>query len=286
MPYSFDEQSVRRISDTVRRVEGDIQNIHQKVYAIHAAPRRQIWIWIIGDPIDISPNRWKYEFIEVRPMWDTENSKWIWEQVPEDEGGIVSHEAKMNPDPFDDEEVFQDELYAYNSVEAHNTGAGTEGNSVDVDNLPDGFELQPVQGGPIVRAWVDFWENDNHRWMTVTFDYENAIDGECPEDPPPYDPYHPITTGEGGGGAVVTIPTGESNQFSEMYYFQVQDLNEATLPEATGSGQVITITQGTGGTTTVYAPDESTIEGESDVTVNEGESIDFLDAEDGKWVVK
>ena len=72
--------------------------------------------------------------------------------------------------------------FALNSVEANNDGSGVEGNSIDLggkvftDN--DQLALQAVRGNPIVRMWVETVSDT----MVYSFEYVNAVDGECTED--------------------------------------------------------------------------------------------------------
>lgn len=70
--------------------------------------------------------------------------------------------------------------FAVNGIEANNDGTGIQGNSVDIDGTifddNTDLEIQPVQGDPVVRMWVDA---DSSGALAYTFEYVNAIDGEC-----------------------------------------------------------------------------------------------------------
>lgn len=68
--------------------------------------------------------------------------------------------------------------YAINAVEVSNDGSGVEGHGVDVDgtDYPAGFEVQPVQGNPVHRMWVDYNASGTPFY---TFSSENADDGTC-----------------------------------------------------------------------------------------------------------
>lgn len=57
-----------------------------------------------------------------------------------------------------------------NRIEDNNDGSGVEGNSADVDNLPEGDELLPVRGKP--RVWVHTL-NDHGGILHGKFTYEN-----------------------------------------------------------------------------------------------------------------
>lgn len=70
--------------------------------------------------------------------------------------------------------------FAINGLEASNSDAGVQGNSVDVDGTifddNTGLEVRPVEGNPVVRMWVDI---DTSGDPAYTFEYVNAVDGEC-----------------------------------------------------------------------------------------------------------
>ena len=69
--------------------------------------------------------------------------------------------------------------FAINSLEANNDGTGVQGNSIDIDGAVftdnSGLEIQPVQGDPVVRMIVDIIDTA----QLYTFEYVNAVDGEC-----------------------------------------------------------------------------------------------------------
>jgi hypothetical protein len=102
-------------------------------------------------------NRWRYTWVEVRPVQDG-----TWEAKP---GGRTSAGSG----------------YAYNTVEANNSDSGVQGNSIDPTTFPDGFELLPVQGNPVV---VGRFKLDCNDVPFVAFQYENAVanpEGACPD---------------------------------------------------------------------------------------------------------
>lgn len=67
-----------------------------------------------------------------------------------------------------------------NGMELPNSGAGVQGNGVNVDNLPDGFEIQPIASGVRVRVWtLENEEGEDEYWFFAP----NAVDGECTSDP-------------------------------------------------------------------------------------------------------
>jgi len=70
--------------------------------------------------------------------------------------------------------------FALNSCEMNNDGSGVQGNSVDIDGAVfddnTDLELQPVRGDTVVRMTG---EVDDDGGVAYTFEYVNAIDGEC-----------------------------------------------------------------------------------------------------------
>jgi len=70
--------------------------------------------------------------------------------------------------------------FAINANEANNSGAGVQGNSIDIDGAVftdnTDLEIQPVLGSPVVRMWSDI---DDAGAVAFTFEYVNAVDGEC-----------------------------------------------------------------------------------------------------------
>lgn len=69
-----------------------------------------------------------------------------------------------------------DGTHARNLRELYNTGDGTEGNGVDVDNLEPGFSFQPLPINSV--EWLTFVRetNDNRRGV---IGIANAVDGAC-----------------------------------------------------------------------------------------------------------
>lgn len=69
-------------------------------------------------------------------------------------------------------------IYAYNSVEANNSDTGWQGNTANLDALPPSVNVAPVQGNPIVKAWVEVNCDGDPEMI---FSYENAITNVCPD---------------------------------------------------------------------------------------------------------
>lgn len=115
------------------------------------------WFWAkITSSAEISAGRWKY-------AWTEQNRT-----------------ATGFADMTDGRSGTTSENFAINACEANNDSAGVQGNSIDLDGQVftdnDGLELQPVRGDPVVRIWV---ESDADGNPAFTFEYINAIDGEC-----------------------------------------------------------------------------------------------------------
>lgn len=64
----------------------------------------------------------------------------------------------------------------YNSIEANNAETGTQGNSVNLDLLPDGTTIQSIRGAPVVRVRHE-WNCDNESELYVC--YENGLQPDC-----------------------------------------------------------------------------------------------------------
>lgn len=100
-------------------------------------------------------NRWRYTWVEQRPL-----DAGQYEDVP---AGMTHATAG----------------YAYNTVEANNGETGVQGNSTNVDTLPSGYAIAPVQGNPVVEAKARLDCNGVAYW---SFQYENAVtnvEGAC-----------------------------------------------------------------------------------------------------------
>jgi hypothetical protein len=118
------------------------------------AAQKKYWIKITGaTAITGASNRWVYG----------------WEKVRLVRGGTFA------PPQIPDSSLLTG-ILAYNSVEANNSGGGIQGNSIDLALLPPGVNILPVQGGPVVRAWV---ETNCDGDAELIFQYENAITADC-----------------------------------------------------------------------------------------------------------
>ena len=102
-------------------------------------------------------NKWRYSWVFVRP---TRNNQW---DIPTDESEQDGSDISG--------------IYAYNSCEANNSASGMQGDSVNVDLLPPGVNLLPIQGNPVVPAWVETnCDGDAELYFCVP----NSITTDCP----------------------------------------------------------------------------------------------------------
>lgn len=157
-PHTFTGESARRIAKAVRTVEAnDPLYTGPKRRRRYQHVRKPFWAQITGSAaISGASNRWKYSWFEVERTATGFQTK----------GGGRSGTTS--------------ERFAINSIEANNDDSNIEGNSVDLsgqiftDN--SGLELQAVRGTPVVRMWLEYDVDGNPAY---TFEYVNAIDGEC-----------------------------------------------------------------------------------------------------------
>lgn len=105
-------------------------------------------------PIVGQVNKWRYSWGAVKLV---RYNQWVAADTPQDTD-ILSG------------------VPAYNTCEANNSSAGWQGNSVNVDNLPPGVNIEPIQGNPVVRAWV---ETNCDGQPELYFTVPNAITINC-----------------------------------------------------------------------------------------------------------
>ena len=99
-------------------------------------------------PVTIQPNRWSYRCVE---------------QQMTEEGWMVKTDGR----------IFTECL---NGCEDWNGPTGVQGNGVNVDTLPTGFQLVPIRGGPVVQ--MSPGEDADVLWGW-RFSCPNAVDGVC-----------------------------------------------------------------------------------------------------------
>lgn len=101
-------------------------------------------------------NYWAYDFEEMKKVGPGYDSEYlggdVWDHI-----GVVGT--------------------AYNFCENTNGNMGVQGNGVDVENLPDGFEIQPCPEGSIIVMYQIRYGVGYEYW----FEYQNGIDGACAE---------------------------------------------------------------------------------------------------------
>ena len=124
-----------------------------------AAGDAGIWVKVIS-PTELETNRWSYSWKQQRLV---QYGKW-----QDKEGGKSSESTG---------------IVAYNSIESNNGETGMQGNSINTSVLPEGAELVPVSGSPVVYARFvmncaseeadeDDPESD---YLELIFSYENAV---------------------------------------------------------------------------------------------------------------
>ena len=107
-----------------------------------------------ADPAVDIPNRWLYALIAI---------------------GI---EDIRDPDTWtNDTSLSTEGLFAINMVEAPNTA--TDALGVPIDELPEGFELQPIPDKTLVWAYFSIEVGDPG--FLCVFSATNQFHGECPE---------------------------------------------------------------------------------------------------------
>ena len=108
-----------------------------------------IWGRVTGST-SIGSNRWTYNITQVEP----DGTSW-----PDVSDGVTL-------------------TGVLNAIEAENDGSSIEGHGVNVDGgaYPDGFDVKPIRGEPVVLVWPTWKASDDIRWA---FSVTNADDGTC-----------------------------------------------------------------------------------------------------------
>jgi len=104
-------------------------------------------------PMSGQANRWVYEWEEV--AW-----------------------ADNDPQTVTDGRNSTTDGVALNRLEASNTATGIQGNGIDADGLPTGFELVPIGSGACVRLTGPY-TNATTGLPFWLFEAPNAVDGDC-----------------------------------------------------------------------------------------------------------
>jgi len=162
--YVLTEEAVTKLARVIERLAGTTNNtpggLIRTLDRVLSQPNRTerepgFWIKITGNATN-GTNQWKYAWTEqVRTSTG-------WQNAANARSGTTSSD------------------FALNACEANNSGSGVQGNSVDIDGQTftdnSDLELQPVQGNPVVWARRGTDTSGN---ACLTFEYQNAIDGEC-----------------------------------------------------------------------------------------------------------
>ena len=142
----------------------DVTEAEWRGVMISAAPAATVFAAKIGTVAEAdtpAQNRWKYAWVEQAKTavgYDGWSAK---------DGG---RSGSTGTDP------------AYNRVEDMNTGAGVEGNGVDVANLDTAeytFAIQPCPSGVIVQMTEITFRVGETDYTEYWFSYENGVDGSC-----------------------------------------------------------------------------------------------------------
>ena len=154
-PKGFLEKANRQLAAIEQRLPGvPVGRANLGKLAIQSAGANTFWAKITSSATD-GTNKWKYAWTEQT------RTAAGWEDLTDGRTGTTSSD------------------FAINSLEANNDGTGVQGNSIDIDGAVftdnSGLEIQPVQGDPVVRMIVDIIDAA----QLYTFEYVNAVDGEC-----------------------------------------------------------------------------------------------------------
>jgi hypothetical protein len=117
----------------------------------HSDPK--IFFILITASLQVTTHRWRYDWVEQELLREG-----VWVNKP---GG---RSTPTSP-------------YAWNTIEANNSAVGIQGNGINLENLPDGFAVQPVPTSKAVLWAMEIGNADGE--SEVIFAYENGIDGTC-----------------------------------------------------------------------------------------------------------
>jgi hypothetical protein len=114
-------------------------------------PAAKRWVRITGSTKEDEAYRWEYdlELVELNADGD-------WEAIPD-----------------------EDPLKGRNTLEAGNSDAGVQGNGVNADTIPQGFDIVAIADGAVVEAEGPYaidGEPDSDFWI---FTETNMVDGTC-----------------------------------------------------------------------------------------------------------
>lgn len=112
------------------------------------------WVKITGSTL-ISPNRWKYTWIEQKL-----ERTGLWLDKPD---GLTSASDGYSQ--------------AYNTIETNNSATGVQGNGIDLTTLPGNYAILPARGTPVVELWRTM---NCDGVVECFFQYENGVGGTCP----------------------------------------------------------------------------------------------------------
>ena len=118
----------------------------------------------------VTPIKWAYDYVVVSPEWSERNGEYLWE-ANSDSWKTQGTGAGSVPS-------------ALNLCEINNTTTSLMG--VDVSNIPDGYQLQPVPGTTHVMLWIASTPRKTGDVSAIGgegsvafFTYPNQFDGSC-----------------------------------------------------------------------------------------------------------
>ena len=114
------------------------------------SPAATRWGRIVASSQDLDAYRWDYtvQLVELDGSFD-------WQPIPGE--ALVA---------------------ARNTIEASNTNAGPQGNGVDADKLPQGFDIVPIGAGAVVELKGPYGVTQSDPGFYL-FSETNLVDGEC-----------------------------------------------------------------------------------------------------------
>ena len=157
--YTFSAEGARKTIAVVRKVQSEpADGTGSPITRRHSGDS---WFArITGNDRDGDDYGWIYASVEVYKS-DTDRGKWT-----AVDGGRTSTTADDN-NPA-----------AYNTLEDMNGPSGLTGCGVNIDELPDGFDMAPVPTGAIVRMWIVYC-GDDASTVEYHFTAVNQITGGC-----------------------------------------------------------------------------------------------------------
>ncbi len=128
---------------------------------VQGQQRPGFWLEVIGSETD-SENKTRYDYRQVELDEDDDD----WYAVTDGYQGLIA-----------------DGTYALNGMDKPNAATGTQGNNIDIDNLNEGIELQPIALNTV--HWANWARLRNTTLGSLTTGYRAVlsqtylVDGTC-----------------------------------------------------------------------------------------------------------